>query len=317
MATGSSRSPLARPLIAGVIRIGGGHPGGLRAQRPVRKCLEVAGAQQRVAEASLDAHCGEVLPVPQGAGVVDAHAQQSGARKLLELAQLGRGVVLGRGIDQVLHAGHPVPRSLVQCRGQRRIQLPRRTAVARSAPPGRSPGPGARRWDCRPHRARSPRRRRRGCLRSIPASFMAAAFTSTAWPSTRHTMTGLSGVTSSISWCVGSAAGVHRVSSQFPSLIQAPLPAFFANSAMRLRSSAGLAASTSCTPLSALPPERKWTCASLKPGTTRRPLRSMTWQFGPASLRMSAELPTAATRPWSMAMASASGCWGSRSRSCR
>ena len=50
---------------------------------------------------------------------------------------------------------------------------------------------------------------------STPASFMANAFASAWWPSRRETKTGLSGVTSSITWWVGRRAGDHLSWSQF------------------------------------------------------------------------------------------------------
>ena len=50
-----------------------------------------------------------------------------------------------------------------------------------------------------------------------------------------------------------------------------------------------------------------WQCASIRPGTTRRPARSTTPVAAPASLSMSALVPTAVMRPLVTATASASG----------
>ena len=70
--------------------------------------------------------------------------------------------------------------------------------------------------------------------------------------------------------------------------------------------SAGVFASRSCTDESPKPPSMKWTCESMKPGTTMRAAASMTLAL-PAILRTAALEPTVAIRSPRTANASAHG----------
>jgi hypothetical protein len=140
------------------------------------------------------------------------------------------------------------------------------------------------------------------------ASFSASELARHMWPSRRFTNTGFPGVTASINCRVGRRAGVQLSWSQSPPVIQRPLGSFAAKSRMRSRNSASLRASRSCTSARCSPPVRKWTCASLKPGTTSLPPRSTTRVLGPIHLRTSAIVPAAAMREPAHATASACGC---------
>src|SRR5215510_1644651 len=80
---------------------------------------------------------------------------------------------------------------------------------------------------------------------------------------------------------------------------------------MRSRNSSGVRASRNCTLANPIPPSRKCTCESLKPGVTRLPCRSITFVFAPIHLRISSVEPTAAMRLPRTATASTSGCLSS------
>src|SRR5947209_7351386 len=56
------------------------------------------------------------------------------------------------------------------------------------------------------------------------------------------------------------------------------------------------------------PPRMMWRWLSMRPGRTRRPLRSTTLDFGPASAIISLSAPTARKRPSRIATAVAVGC---------
>src|ERR1700739_2016017 len=79
---------------------------------------------------------------------------------------------------------------------------------------------------------------------------------------------------------------------------------------MRSLNSAWLLAAPRCTVISEPPPMRKCTWESLKPGSRRRPPRSMMRVSGPASFLISALLPTARILEPSSATAWAVGCAG-------
>ena len=84
-----------------------------------------------------------------------------------------------------------------------------------------------------------------------------------------------------------------------------------AKALMRAMNSDGVFASRSCTAARPKPPSMKWMCESMNPGTSIIPRASITRAFGPASFRISALDPTAASRSPSTAMASAHGRCGS------
>ena len=129
--------------------------------------------------------------------------------------------------------------------------------------------------------------------RSTPASFIAYAFARIICRSVRETATGLSGVTASINWCVGSDTGDHRCSSHSPLKIHLPFGIVLAYAAIRSRNSAWLLQSVRCTPTRFAPPTWICTCASLNPGSTSRPCSWMIVAPGTASFSIAALLPVA------------------------
>ena len=89
---------------------------------------------------------------------------------------------------------------------------------------------------------------------------------------------------------------------------QAPFGARFAAARMRSSASASVRTPIQCTSVVKESPARMaWMWESIRPGMTVRPPRSMTRVAGPASARMSAELPIAAIFPSRTASACAGG----------
>jgi hypothetical protein len=127
----------------------------------------------------------------------------------------------------------------------------------------------------------------------------------------RLTHTGCSGVTASIHSRRGSSAPGKDSWSQLPPRIQAPLGSSRALAAIRAVNSAGLAASRSWTPSRVSPPSMKWTWLSMKPGSTRRPSRSITRVPVPTQDCSSPAEPTARIRSPVTAAAPAQGRSGS------
>ena len=138
------------------------------------------------------------------------------------------------------------------------------------------------------------------------AAASARPFASPMWPSSRLTHTGLSGVTESIQWRVGSSPP-QRVWSQSPSVIHAPFGTVFAKALMRAMNSAGVDASRSFTIASPRPALMMWVWLSMNPGTSICPCASTTFAPAPVIFRISALEPTAAMRSPRTAIASAHG----------
>ena len=149
-----------------------------------------------------------------------------------------------------------------------------------------------------------------GVAAVTPASFNATEFATAMCPSNRFTKTGVAGDTASMSWLVGSAGGFHSWSSQSPPSTHSPAGVFCTRSPISLANSCGDGAWRKSTLSSCRPPPMKCTCESLNPGRTRAPPASRTLVAGPRHAARSAVVPTAATRPPTMATASASGLEG-------
>ena len=95
--------------------------------------------------------------------------------------------------------------------------------------------------------------------------------------------------------------------SQKPPSIQRPAGSFAAKAVTLACISADEAASRRLTLSRSLAPSRRCTCASLKPGTTRRPCASMTRAPGGTAARISCVVPTATIVSPQTATASAQG----------
>ena len=139
-----------------------------------------------------------------------------------------------------------------------------------------------------------------------PAARSAAEFASAMWPSSRWIQTGVFGVTESIHSFRGSSPPQFWWS-QFPCRIQAPAGIMAACSLMRRTNSSRVLASRSWTEVRPKPPSMKWTCESMKPGTTIIPFASITRVSGRTSLLISALDPTAVMRSPATRTASAQG----------
>ena len=150
----------------------------------------------------------------------------------------------------------------------------------------------------------------------MPSTVRAAVLTIAIWvPLPR--MTGLSGAAASSSALVGrrfsanlfSDADTHATKIQSPFVVVAARSRSFSR-AVATESVSGKRASTQSSFIHNV--STGWQCASIRPGTTRRPCRSMTSVVGPASFSTSTRLPTAVNRPSVTATASACGADSSR-----
>jgi hypothetical protein len=147
----------------------------------------------------------------------------------------------------------------------------------------------------------------------MPSASRARAFTIKAWPLAWVRTTGLAGLACESWWCRGtpstwgSGRRCHFSWCQPRPRIQAPgfavraAPATWATISSQLRA----VVRSSC--MRASPRPRKWPWPSMKPGTARRPLRSITSVRGPTKAAISPSLPTAVMRSPVIATASAMG----------
>jgi len=141
----------------------------------------------------------------------------------------------------------------------------------------------------------------------ILASFKARLLTRTMCPSKRLTQTGLSGLTGSIHSFRGSSGGWNCSWSQSPLSIQLPAGSSAALAAIRLTNSSRLRQSRSLMDCRAKPPVKKWVWASMKPGRTKAPFRSITFDWGPINFFISESWPVAIILLWLIARAETSG----------
>ena len=147
--------------------------------------------------------------------------------------------------------------------------------------------------------------------RVIPASFNAMELQTIMWPSWRERQVGRSPVAGSSISLVGRRGGLHCSWSHAPSVSQAPVGFANAKAASRRVKSAGSFVCRRSIASRLKPPPDMCVCASMNPGTTRRPFASMTCVAAPRQRSISALVPTATIRSPRTASAWAEGRAGS------
>ncbi len=170
----------------------------------------------------------------------------------------------------------------------------RSCAASRRTPEGRPPGPRT----IRPPLGS-------GVVAPTPAAARAAAFTQSAWPSTRESAAGRSGTARVSVPSEGNAPPGHRVWSQPLPRIHAPGGVVRARSAARPAQVTSSGASPSRTSRRHRPRSARWPWASASPGVA--PPASTRAAPAPAAAAHADRLPTAANRPPRTRAASARG----------
>ncbi len=136
-----------------------------------------------------------------------------------------------------------------------------------------------------------------GVLASTCASSIALWLARSACPSTRVSTTGFCGNARESSWWVGNSFVGQRFWSHPLPWIHSPGFTPFAKATARAITSSYDRAKVTLTRPRKLPSPSRWACASMKPGSTVRPCRSITRAALPPATRASASEPAKAIRP--------------------